>query len=116
MGTVMTAMTGKPTRSFDTSYHDADTIFRAVKDAGANKQPMTAGTHDDDKIYTNSGVYADHAYSVLGGEEVNGKKLVLLRNPWGESEAGNDGKNDGFFKLEISLFMRLFSDVAVLRT
>jgi len=113
---VMTALTGKPTRSFDTGYDNADTIFNAVKAAGANKQPMTAGTHDDAKLYTNSGVYADHAYSVLGGEEANGKKFVLLRNPWGESEAGNDGKNDGFFKLELSQFMKLYSDVAILRS
>ena len=113
---VMTAMTGKPTRSFDTGSDSADTIFNGIKTAGANKQPMTAGTHDDDKLYTNTGVYGDHAYSVLGGEESNGKKFVLLRNPWGESEAGNDGKNDGFFKLELSQFMKLYSDVAILRT
>ena len=113
---VMTALTGKPTRSFDTGYDTADSIFNAIQIAGTNKQPMTAGTHDDAKLYTNTGVYGDHAYSVLGGEESSGKKFVLLRNPWGESEAGNDGRNDGFFKLELSQFMKLYSDVAILRT
>jgi hypothetical protein len=112
---VLTALTGKSTRYFDTSYNDADEIFRAVKAGGDAKVPMTAGTHDDKKIYTNTGVYADHAYSVLGAEESGGKKFILLRNPWGESEAGNDGKNDGYFKLELSQFMKLYGDVAIVR-
>ena len=112
---VLTSLTGKSTRYFDTGYNDADEIFRAVKSAGDAKQPMTAGTHDDKKIYTNTGVYADHAYSVLGAEESGGKKFILLRNPWGESEAGNDGKNDGYFKLELSQFMKLYGDVAIVR-
>jgi hypothetical protein len=52
---------------------------------------------------------------VLGAEESGGKKFILLRNPWGESEAGNDGKNDGYFKLELSQFMKLYGDVAIVR-
>ena len=112
---VLTALTGKATRSYDTGNDNADDIFRAVKTAGDQKLPMTAGTHDDKKLYTNTGVYGDHAYSVLGAEESGGKKFILLRNPWGESEAGNDGKNDGYFKLEIATFMKLYSDVAISR-
>lgn len=112
---VMTALTGKSTTSMGTSWDSADAIFDAVKKAAANKQAMAAGTHDDKKLYTNSGVYANHSYSVLGAEESGGKKYILLRNPWGESEAGNDGKNDGIFKLEMSQFMKLYDDVAILR-
>lgn len=112
---VMTSLTGKRTTSFSTSYNSADEIFSAVKEAAARKAPMTAGTHDSAAIYTNTGVYADHAYSVLGTEEANGKKYILLRNPWGESEAGNDGRNDGFFKLEVAQFMKLYDDVSILR-
>jgi hypothetical protein len=112
---VLTALTGKSTRYFDTGYDSADAIFTAVKDAGLAKVPMTAGTHDDKKLYTNTGVYGDHAYSVLGAEESGGKKFILLRNPWGESEAGNDGKNDGYFKLEVATFMKLYSDVSISR-
>ncbi|MBM4282494.1 MAG: hypothetical protein FJ137_17660 [Deltaproteobacteria bacterium] len=112
---VLTALTGKSTTYLDPGYDSPDAIFRAVKAAGDNKQPMCAGTHDDKKLYTNTGVYANHAYSVLGAEESGGKKYILLRNPWGESEAGNDGKNDGYFKLELSQFVKLYSDVSILR-
>ena len=112
---VLTAMTGKSTTSMGTSWNSATEIFNAIKLGGERKQPMTAGTHDDDKKYTNSGVYADHSYSVLGAEEVAGTKYVLLRNPWGESEAGSDGKNDGYFKLEMDKFMKLYDNVDFLR-
>ncbi|HEY1097476.1 MAG TPA: C2 family cysteine protease, partial [Myxococcota bacterium] len=112
---VMTAMTGRPTRYLGTSFTSPDEIFRSVKDAAAAKLPMTAGTHDDKSLYSNTGVYADHAYSVLGAEELNGKKYIHLRNPWGESEAGNDGRNDGYFKLELAQFMKLYDDVSILR-
>jgi hypothetical protein len=40
-----------------------------------------------------------HAYAVLGVEEKNGKQVLLVRNPWGSTEPGNDGRNDGFFRV-----------------
>jgi hypothetical protein len=111
----MTSLTGKRTTALSTDYNSADEIFAAVKEGASRKAPMTAGTHDDKALYTNTGVYGDHAYSVLGTEEANGKKYILLRNPWGESEAGNDGRNDGFFKLEMAQFMKLYDDVSITR-
>ncbi|KAJ2930752.1 hypothetical protein H1R20_g6335, partial [Candolleomyces eurysporus] len=32
------------------------------------------------------GLYGNHAYSVLRARECNGKRFVVVRNPWGESE------------------------------
>ena len=32
------------------------------------------------------GLIGDHAYSVLRAIECNGKKFIILRNPWGGSE------------------------------
>ena len=112
---VMTALTGKYTTSMSTAYDSSDALFKAIKVAGDKKQPMAAGTHDDKKKYANTGVYADHSYSLFGAEESGGKKYVLLRNPWGESEPGNDGKNDGYFKLEMAQFMKLYDGVDFLR-
>ena len=111
----MTALTGKYTTSMSTAYDSSDALFKAIKVAGDKKQPMAAGTHDDKKKYANTGVYADHSYSLFGAEESGGKKYVLLRNPWGESEPGNDGKNDGYFKLEMAQFMKLYDGVDFLR-
>jgi hypothetical protein len=113
---VMTALTGKMTTSMSTGYDSADDMFAAIKRGGEQGRPMAAGTHDDKTRYANTGVYADHSYSVLGTEESGGKKFVLLRNPWGESEAGSDGKNDGYFKLDIAQFMKLYDNVDILRS
>ena len=33
-----------------------------------------------------SGLHGDHAYSVLRAVEYKGKRFVIIRNPWGESE------------------------------
>jgi len=93
---------------------NADATFRKIKEGAEKKHPMNAGTYDhDDPRYTNSGVYGDHSYSVLGAVEEGGKKYVLLRNPWGQSEPGHDGKNDGFFKLELAKFMNLYQSFSI---
>jgi hypothetical protein len=33
-----------------------------------------------------SGLISNHAYSVLRAVEYNGKRFVVVRNPWGQSE------------------------------
>ncbi len=85
-------------------------IWDSIKAAVDAKLPTAAGTYDDSEEarYTNTGVYADHAYSILGYEEKNGVKSVILRNPWGESEPAGNGKNDGVFSLKLDQFMNLY--------
>jgi hypothetical protein len=74
--------------------------------------PLGAATQSvDDGRYANSGVYADHGYTVLGAEEVNGQKIVTLRNPWGSGEPRGDGVDDGVFKLPLSEFQKLFGQL-----
>ncbi|MCA3011950.1 MAG: hypothetical protein INH41_06055, partial [Myxococcaceae bacterium] len=86
-----------------------DTIERAV-DA---KKPVGAGTFGSDETsrYTNSGVSADHASSVLGYEQRGGARYVMLRTPWAGSAPRDDGPNDGVFALELKAFMQLFQSV-----
>lgn len=57
------------------------------------------------------GVVADHAYTLLGVEERNGQKLVHLRNPWGEREPGQDGRDDGIFSMPLEKFITSFATV-----
>jgi hypothetical protein len=77
------------------------------------KQPVSAGTHGEDQeaLYTNTGVYADHSYSVLGYEKSGNDRYVVLRNPWGESEPAGNGPNDGVFKLKLDEFAKLYSSL-----
>jgi hypothetical protein len=42
------------------------------------------------------------------------QRLLKLRNPWGQSEYGSDGKNDGFFSLPMAKFTELYASLYVL--
>ncbi len=114
-GTVMSEVMGKGYKYENITSSNKDRIYEMIKTAAANKQPMAAGTYgtEDAAKYTNTGVYAHHAYSVMGVEEENGTKYVKVRNPWGQSEHGSDGKNDGFFRIELSKFAELYRAVHI---
>jgi hypothetical protein len=43
-------------------------------------------TRSGDWSATVNGLIGSHAYSVLRATEYNGKRFVLIRNPWGQSE------------------------------
>jgi hypothetical protein len=88
----------------------ADKLWGDIKDAVDHKRPTSAGTYGEEENakYTNTGVYADHSYTVLGYKEKDGVKYVSLRNPWGESEPPGDGKDDGVFDLKFDDFRKLY--------
>ncbi|MBS1152513.1 MAG: peptidase calpain [Myxococcaceae bacterium] len=112
---VFTAITGKSTSQSMTSYTPADQLFTSIQTATAAHKPVTAGTHGKDSgvDYNGTGVYAWHAYSVMGAVEEGGQKYVQLRNPWGSSEHGSDGKDDGMFKMKLEDFTKLYSNVSI---
>jgi hypothetical protein len=52
--------------------------------------PMTAWTFcvtPSPVDYAGTGIYAYHAYSILGWAFVNNIKYIVLRNPWGQNGA-----------------------------
>ncbi|HEY0882776.1 MAG TPA: C2 family cysteine protease, partial [Archangium sp.] len=104
--------TGATGRSIDAA-GNPDSVWRTITTAIDAKKPVAAGTHDDGGpvSYTNTGVYGDHAYSILGYEQTGSERYVVLRNPWGESEPANNGANDGVFKLKLADFQKLYDNV-----
>ncbi len=88
----------------------ADSVWNNITRAVDGHKPIGAGTFGDDQEakYTNTGIYADHAYSILGYEKSGADRLVILRNPWGESEPAGNGPNDGIFKLKLADFQKLY--------
>ncbi|MFZ5439379.1 MAG: C2 family cysteine protease [Myxococcota bacterium] len=104
--------TGASGRSINAA-GNADSVWRTITTAIDNHKPVAAGTHDDGGPvnYTNTGVYGDHAYSILGYEQAGAERYVVLRNPWGESEPSGNGANDGVFKLKLAEFQRLYDNV-----
>jgi len=107
---VMQDVMGKDGRDMWISEGNQAQVWTTLKRALDSKQPVSAGTYGETQAarYTNTGVYANHSYSVIGYEEVNGEKFVQLRNPWGESEPAGNGPNDGVFKLKLQDFSRLY--------
>jgi hypothetical protein len=101
---------GKDGQDMSIKFAQPDKLWSTLKTAIDNKQPVSAGTYGDDQeaLYTNTGVHADHSYSVLGYKEVNGEKMVTIRNPWGESEPAGNGPNDGIFDLPLKDFQKLY--------
>lgn len=116
-GDAMSMLTGAPSSFTDlrAAGTKADEIFALLADATMHRRPATAATFGESSNakYTNTGLYADHAYSVWGTETSGGKKYVKLRNPWGESEPANNGRDDGIFKLELGEFMKMFATVEI---
>lgn len=46
----------------------------------------TGRSGNPSQVPTVNGLYGGHAYSVLKAIEHNGKRFVIVRNPWGKSE------------------------------
>ncbi len=107
---VFEAVLGRDGESQSVYPGNEDSVWRTLTKAIDDKQPVSAGTHGESEsaLYTNTGVYADHSYSVLGYEVKNGEKYVKLRNPWGESEPAGNGPNDGVFLLKLKDFNKLY--------
>ncbi|MFO0594452.1 MAG: C2 family cysteine protease [Myxococcaceae bacterium] len=116
-GDAMSMLTGKPSSMIE--LHGAGTkaadVFARLSAATKDHKPATASTFGESSNgkYANTGLFADHAYSVWGTETSGGKQYVQLRNPWGDTEPSGNGADDGIFKLELSEFMKMFSNVEI---
>mgnify|MGYP000352284962 CR=1 FL=1 len=114
-GHIFSTVLGQQHTWYTIEQEQPDELFAALVDATRSRRPMASETHGKDSgvSYNGTGLHAWHSYSVLGAVEEEGKRFVLMRNPWGNSEPGNDGKNDGSFKIPFEEFMKQFSVVTV---
>lgn len=86
-------------------------VLNSITSALEEGRGVVAGTwgKDDDVDYSGTGVYAWHAYSVLGARKDEDDVIqVTLRNPWGSSEPAGNGEDDGIFDLNITEFRKLY--------
>jgi hypothetical protein len=89
-------LTGLQPHYYSTVGNSADTIWQKVRQNSLSRKtfnPMVAWTYSSgdaspDKVnYNNAHIAANHAYSILGWNYVDGKKYIVLRNPWGTYES-----------------------------
>ncbi len=114
---VFEELTGEPSEYWAlTDRVSPDTVWKRITSAIDDHRPVAAGTHEEHGPvhYGNTGVFGDHAYSVVGYQQEGDKRFVVLRNPWGDSEPHNNGADDGIFKLPLERFMQLYSDLMTL--
>ncbi len=110
VGRVLSELTGRQTREVWTNTTSVDGVWAEVQRGTQNRLPMAAGTFGSQHqaLYRGTGVYANHAYSVLGSSVVGGQRLITLRNPWGTGAPPGNGVNNGEFQMKVEDFCRLF--------
>lgn len=110
VGAMQTNVLGRPNTEHWLSGAAVEQVFATLQRGRANGRAMAAGTYgtNESSRYTGTGLYANHAYSVLEAREVDGRKLVTVRNPWATGEPGRDGVDHGVFELPVEEFVRLF--------
>ena len=102
-------------QSTDVSYDAARTAIWNADQARRRRasSPIGAGTHGEDQeaLYTNTGVYANHAYSVLGYSRRTARSTSSCATPGARASPRGDGKNDGIFKLKLDDFTKLYQSL-----
>lgn len=115
-GDVMQALTGATANYRNLQYQSDASLYASIVDAVNDGRPIASGTFGEDSgvDYEGTGVYAWHAYTVLGAEQTaEGTYRVQLRNPWGSSEPADNGPDDGIFWLDFGDWRRLYSNITI---
>ncbi len=73
------------------------------------QKPLVAGSFSEDgeARYTNTPIFANHAYAIMGYVTSAAGRKLTLSNPWGESVIAGVAQN-GNFELEFEKFIPLF--------
>lgn len=107
--TIWQALTGKSGAMTANLVEGEGSLFRKLQNALAEHRPVAASTAPALKNYEGTGLAKGHVYAILGVSEKAGARVVTLRNPWGHTEPGNDGKNDGVFTMKLHDFKKQFA-------
>ncbi len=136
-------LTGGKRHYYNNPDHSADSIWNLVRGNSLSRRtfnPMTAWTYssgaasDKKIVYGDANIVASHCYTVLGWDYRDGRKYIVLRNPWGNTEAGvsvatgnwfshdiswwrpiNLATIDGTFAIEASAFKTYFAGIGVVK-
>jgi len=134
-------LTGGNRAYYDTAGRTADQLWNLLRSnclSYRTIRPMTAWTYGSgadspDKVdYTTANVVGSHCYTVLGWAYRNCRRYILLRNPWGSTEATVGALDatvyaydvswwrpialkdmDGTFAMEIGTFKKYFAGFGV---
>lgn len=136
-------LTGGQRFYYGTASQSADQLWDIVRANSVSRRtfkPMTAWTYSSGDasekkiVYSDANIVASHCYTVLGWEYRNNRKYIVLRNPWGNTEASVQTLNetvwfydiswwrpinmtpvDGTFAIEASAFKTYFAGIDVVK-
>lgn len=134
-------LTGGKRFYYGTPSYSADELWNLVRANSLSYRtfnPMTAWTYSSGEasekkiVYSDANIVASHCYTVLGWAYRNDRKYIILRNPWGNTEATVQTLNssvwlydiswwrpinltaiDGTFAIEASAFKTYFAGLGV---
>ena len=110
-GAAMEALTGKDAEDKLNEEDNAEDMWTTMVEACSWNKPILATTRSEESqaIFSESEVKPWHAYVVMKVKEVNGKRMVTLRNPF-----GRDGLQEGnLIEFEFDKFQQLYRGVTV---
>jgi hypothetical protein len=107
--TIWQALTGKAGAMTANLVEGQGSLFRKLQNALNEQRPVAASTAPALKNYEGTGLVKGHVYAILGVSEKKGQRFVTLRNPWGDTEWGKDGKDDGTFTMKLADFKKQFA-------
>ena len=136
-------LTGGQRSYFGNAGMSADDLWNLVRSnslGGRTFNPMTCWTYatgddsPDHVNYSTANIVGSHCYTVLGWAYQNGRKYIVLRNPWGNTEATVQTLNatlflhdvswwrpialsaiDGTFAIEASAFKSYYAGIGVVK-
>ena len=89
-------LTGLSRHYYATTNFSAEQLWNKVRENSAGRRtfnPMVAATYSSGQatekkiVYADANLVASHCYSVLGWDYRDGQRYIILRNPWGSTEA-----------------------------
>jgi hypothetical protein len=136
-------LTGGRREYHNTADNTADKLWDVVRAnslGGRTFNPMTPWTYSSGDaapkkvVYADANVVGSHCYTILGWDYRDGRKYIILRNPWGNTEATVQNltgttwlwdiswwrpidlaDNDGTFAVEVSAFKQYWAGLGVVK-
>lgn len=89
-------------------------VFNTLQTALAQLQPtIVTSVPPSKRKFPGTGLVPDHAYALLSCRQSQGEYFVTVRNPWGHTEPGDDGVDDGVSELPMAQFLHYFGYASI---
>jgi hypothetical protein len=74
---------------------DKDLLWEQIRGNTDRSKLYACGSIEAPETTTSRGLVGGHAYSILRAGEYNGKRFLVIRNPWGNATEWNGRWSDG---------------------